>query len=257
MRTLGIDLASQPANTAGCLIRWDTSQARVEHLEIGLDDGTVAHLAEGCVKVGNDAPFGWPEPFVGFLQAHATNALDAATWTSARLDAFRFRRTDVVVQETTGLWPLSVSSDRIAITAMRCAGLLAMLDASNRSGGGQVVEVYPAAALKRWGFDSRGYKGSRNLTVLARLIDKLQCRCSWLVLTEEQTSLCTRSDHAFDALVSALVARAAMRNLTLPIPPELHRLAAIEGWVHIPEPGSLSRLTDQEPLPATLHPGIL
>ncbi|HEV2108843.1 MAG TPA: hypothetical protein VGR16_11315, partial [Thermomicrobiales bacterium] len=66
-----------------------------------------------------------------------------------------------------------------------------------------------------------------------------------LVLSTEQASLCAQNDHAFDALISALIARAAMLNLTVPIPHELQRLAAIEGWIHIPEPGSLSRLTEE------------
>jgi hypothetical protein len=67
-----------------------------------------------------------------------------------------------VVREQAGLVPLSVSADRIAHVALRCAVLLAELDASgrpvDRSGSGHVVEVYPAASLRRWGLDHPGYK---------------------------------------------------------------------------------------------------
>ena len=59
------------------------------------------------------------------------------------------RRTDVFVHEQLRLTPLSVSADRIAHVAFRCAVLLAKLDAADapvdRSGSGPVAEVYPAA----------------------------------------------------------------------------------------------------------------
>jgi hypothetical protein len=61
-----------------------------------------------------------------------------------------------------GVNPLSVSADRIAHAAFRCAGLLARLAALgepvDRAGSGVVVEVYPAAALRRLGLTHRGYK---------------------------------------------------------------------------------------------------
>jgi Protein of unknown function (DUF429) len=60
------------------------------------------------------------------------------------------RRTDVFVHEQLRLTPLSVSADRIAHVAFRCAVLLAKLDAADapvdRSGSGPVAEVYPAAS---------------------------------------------------------------------------------------------------------------
>ena len=74
-----------------------------------------------------------------------------------------FRRTDQVVHAATGRWPLSVSADRIAYPAMRCAGLLARLAATGRpvrrSGiDSLVAEVYPAAALRIWELPTAGYK---------------------------------------------------------------------------------------------------
>jgi hypothetical protein len=65
------------------------------------------------------------------------------------------RRTDVFVHEQLGLTPLSVSADRIAHVALRCAVLLTKLPAArgpmDRSGSGPVAEVYPAASLRGWG----------------------------------------------------------------------------------------------------------
>ena len=72
------------------------------------------------------------------------------------------RRTDVFVHEQLRLTPLSVSADRIAHVAFRCAVLLAKLDAADapvdRSGSGPVAEVYPAASLHSWGLTYRSYK---------------------------------------------------------------------------------------------------
>jgi len=45
-------------------------------------------------------------------------------------------------------------------------------------------------------------------------------------------------------LVAALVARAAMRGLTEPIPLGLRAAALREGWIAIPREGSLGELVD-------------
>ena len=59
--------------------------------------------------------------------------------------------------------PLAVAADRIAMTAMRAARLLAKVHDSgesvDRSGKThRFVEVYPAAALKTWGLRFKSYK---------------------------------------------------------------------------------------------------
>ena len=94
------------------------------------------------------------------------------------------RETDRVVREATarplrdgedkrrGKRPLSVSTDRIAYTAMRCARILAVVGEADGkpvdlAGGGRVAEVYPDAALREWGIwpddwdrERLGYKGT-------------------------------------------------------------------------------------------------
>ena len=66
----------------------------------------------------------------------------SAEWRST----LAYRVTDKAVHDTTHLMPLSVVADRIAYTAMRCAGLLAQLARKgqpvDRCGTGVVVEVY-------------------------------------------------------------------------------------------------------------------
>jgi len=66
--------------------------------------------------------------------------------------AVRYRRTDLAIwQMMTGGPPLSVSTDKIALPAMRAAAILSRLPQPVALDGSEiVVEVYPAAALKRW-----------------------------------------------------------------------------------------------------------
>jgi hypothetical protein len=88
------------------------------------------------------------------------------------IDQIRYRETDRFVRTKQELGfhisPLSVSSDRIAYYASRCAGLLhqlvsraeVRLDRLGDCSG--VFEVCPAVALAAWGLPHKGYKsGSR------------------------------------------------------------------------------------------------
>lgn len=247
MRTLGVDLASQPAKTAACVVAWQAGRATAETPRLGLADGDLLTMAAGCEAVGIDAPFGWPQPFVDFLAEEG-----APPWDAARRDALCFRRTDRRVWAALGRPPLSVSSDRIALPAMRCAGLLRALGVADRSGGGRVVEVYPAVALKRWGLLAKGYKAPRRAprrlgeaaadAPLPLLFGALLAACPWLEIGEVAAALCRRDDDAFDALVAALIARAAALGLTERPAPEEEDLARVEGWIAVPVAGSLGRL---------------
>jgi len=242
-RTLGIDLASQPATTAGCVIDWAVTGATVRAVLVGLDDAAVVALVNGCEKVGIDAPFGWPAPFAAFVGEQAVGQPETVPWSPGRRDALRFRQTDFVVRGVLGRWPLSVSSDLIAITAMRCAGLLASLGVGDRSGAGRVVEVYPAVALQRWSLPSSGYKGlAGRATALPNLFRALLAACPWLDVPEPVARTCAASDHALDALVCALVARAVAIGATERPGDSEREHARVEGWIAIPTADALGRL---------------
>ena len=200
-------------------------------------------------RVGVDCPFGWPTPFVEAVTAHQS----FEPWPGRDLppDPFRrtlrLRRTDEYVAETTKTTPLSVSADRLGATAIRLATILDRLaitgERVDRSGAGRFLEVYPAAALKRWGLPNTGYKaGPHKLDALGKLMDLLQNRAPWLEFPESARNMCRLSDHAFDALISALVARAAAGGLTDPPPADATRAAATEGWIHLPAGDSLEGL---------------
>jgi predicted nuclease with RNAse H fold len=239
MLTAGIDLAAEDANTAVARIRWTDVTAYVEDALVGANDDLLAKAVSTSDKAGIDCPFGWPGPFVDFIAAHhvgrlATNtALVGREWRKS----LAWRRTDYVTHRLTGLVPLSVAADRIAHTAMRCAALLARLADDghpvDRAGGGTVVEVYPAASLKQWGLPHRGYKGRPNVAVLQELVDRLTAAAPWLVLGQFE-ALCRRSDHAVDAVVAALTARAAILGRVTGPDPADRTVAATEGWIAIP-----------------------
>lgn len=248
--TFGIDLASQPKKTAGCLVAWTDRDASVADLKIGLTDADILTLAEGADIVAIDAPFGWPQPFKDFVTGSAPSR-EASVWNAESRDQLCFRRTDLYVRRVLGRPPLSVSSDKIAIPAMRCAGLLDRLGVMDRSGIGRVVEVYPAVALQVWNFASRNYKGgtrtvSHQSENLAILVQSLVAACPWLRLSDEITRLCSHNDDAFDAMIAAFVGRASALDLTISPPEEELALAMTEGWIAVPRPGTLSQLVGNQ-----------
>lgn len=245
MSVLGIDLAARAKKTYACVLE-DGAGTLAGELFAGCDDDRLLELAEGRAKVAIDAPFGWPRAFVNALDAHRR----FEPWPApddGLPDAFRaalsFRATDRVVMHTRR--PLSVSTDKLGATAMRCAYLLhrwsSTGEAVDRAGGQRFVEVYPAAALVRWGLDGWGYKGTdkRPLGVLTR---RLFAGLPQLALSQRDRALCESVDDAFDALVAALVAQAARLGLTDAPPQDRCEQAQEEGWIHLPLRGSLGLL---------------
>jgi hypothetical protein len=262
--TLGIDLASQPRNTALCVVAWGRERGEVVTLAHGewdgvrLDDRVLIGAACGNrpgesdakrpAKVAIDAPFGWPDPFVRALEAHHS----LGRWPTRPAEPrwhFERRETDRFVHEHAEKLPLSVSTDRIAYPAMRCAALLAALEeklgaeAAARDGTGLVVEAYPDAALRCWLRDmwkpkAPSYKGAsdaaraRRTLVADTLVERLGERFD---ISGDRREQCRASDDCLDALVCALVGRAvALGHTIAPAGDEQHRLARTEGWIHLP-----------------------
>ncbi len=247
--TVGIDLAAEAARTAVAWLDWSSAGARLVRVELGADDGLIVEAVTGASKAGIDCPFGWPDRFVEFVSAHRAGHVRVPEGLAGRVwrRDLALRVTDQVVHAQTGLTPLSVSADRIGHATMRCAALLAELARRgrpvDRRGGGAVVEVYPAACLKRWELPFRGYKRVANLTELGRLVDRLLEAAPWLDLGEYE-ALCRASDDATDAVVSALAARASALELVTVPEGEQAGPAATEGWIALPTT-SLDRLVTE------------
>ena len=234
MRTVGVDLSASPAKTAVACVDWDAERAVLTDLVVGADDTAIRRLVEGSTRIGIDSPFGWPDEFVDFVVAHHRNELSKGRELDdiARRRPLALRRTDLRIVDAGVGRPLSVSADQIAHVAFRCAGLLADLGVDDRVDG-WAVEAYPAGALKRWGLTSRGYKRAANVSVLAGLVVALEEAAPWLDLSVHAETM-ARDDDAFDAVITALIARAAELSRTV-LPDATDRpVAAREGWIHVP-----------------------
>ncbi|MDV7100016.1 DUF429 domain-containing protein [Gordonia amicalis] len=235
MRTVGVDLSASPAKTAVAVLDWFDDRAELTELVVGADDAEIRRLVDGATRIGIDSPFGWPDDFVEFVVAHHHQESQPGR----RLDEIAnrrplaLRRTDLWIAESGLGRPLSVSADQIAHVAFRCAGLLADLGVRDRVDS-WAVEAYPAGALKRWGLISRGYKRAANRTVLTELVDALRTTAPWLE-PAAHADLMGRDDDAFDAVITALIARAAALGRTTPPSAEDRAVASREGWIHVPD----------------------
>lgn len=200
--------------------------------ELRRDDDNLDMLIAGADVVGIDAPFGWPRAFV-----EAVAGWRGTVWSPEERKRMQFRETDLFVQRETGIWPLSVSTDRIALPAMRANALLQRHGVKDRSGGPsaqqpkpQFFEVYPAASLKSWGLTCRGYKltDPQCHRIRRTILRALRKQMPWLEVGDEYIE----SSDALDALIASLTARAAAQGLT--IKPGRGQIAAArrEGWIH-------------------------
>jgi len=268
--TMGIDLAAQARGTAVCLLAWPHAAppellmlGRGESAEgVAFDDEWLAGTATGrrrehpgvVTKVGIDDPFGWPVPFLDALAAHR----DGPVWPTTEKGStaiFRHRETDRATQarNPSGRWPLSVSSDRIAVPTMRCAAILAEIargrggHAVAREGSGLCCEVYPDPALRIWTEDSDASLGKTSY----KRADNSGARVALLAAIQEELpiadprgrlAMVEREDDYLDALLCALVARAVELGLTHAPTPAQKELARIEGWIHLPN-AALGELT--------------
>jgi predicted nuclease with RNAse H fold len=244
MITAGIDLAAEPKATALALIEWNNKQAKLQGLFLGVDDAQIVEEAKGANKIGIDCAFGWPVEFFEFLTQHMNpnqkpKGIDGAMEWRRTLS---FRETDRQVRKLTGRWPLSVSTDRLALTAMRNAGLLARFQEAgintDRAGEGTACEVYPGATLRLWGFDTAGYRTEESKR--AELLEKLNAHAPWLTLSSFEEQMLYSTD-CFDAVIAALAARAvALGSYSKPSKDQLAK-AKVEGWICLPS-GELSAL---------------
>lgn len=243
MLTAGLDLATEPAGTALATVEWWAGNAQLTTLRVDVDDDAILQVARTVEKFGIDCPLGWPRDFLVFLVAHDSGhaPVPADVTTRDWRRRLAYRDTDRAIRTATGITPLSVATDRIGRTAMRAAGLLARLaDAGHpvdRAGTGVMVEVYPAAALKLWDLTARGYKGARGRETLVDLLKTLRRSAPWLDLGS-YASLCGQNHDAFDAVVAALISRAAaLGQVTMPTDAQGWRLARTEGWIALPTSG--------------------
>jgi predicted nuclease with RNAse H fold len=230
--TVGVDLAAEPKRTAMVRISWTDERAQVTHAVGDVDDDQIVALSPDADKIGIDCPLGWPDAFVDFVVAHRDGGVTTPAATIGQRRPLAYRATDLYCRDVHQLRPLSVSADRIAHAALRCAALLPRLGVDDRSGAGRVVEAYPAGSLQVWGLQHRRYKDdpAQIRRALASITDRVG-----LEFATATRAACEASDHAFDALVVALTARAAAQHPP-EIPIEFADQARREGWISLPDP---------------------
>jgi predicted nuclease with RNAse H fold len=244
VRTLGVDLAAAAKKTAVAVIEWADGTARLAQLSLDVGDEEIVRLFGTSDMTGIDCPLGWPDAFLPFIAGHlsfdAHPVLDHDGIEGRRLLAYR--DTDRFVTGQTGLIPLSVSADRLAHPAMRCAVIQAKIardyGPQARDGSGRLAEVYPAASLKLWGLPTRGYKGrgAPETERLAVALGALSAAAPWLDLAGHDDRLAA-SDDMFDALIASLTGRAVALGRTLRPEGRNPAAALTEGWIHLPRGG--------------------
>ncbi|MGQ0467157.1 MAG: DUF429 domain-containing protein [Sporichthyaceae bacterium] len=228
--TVGIDLAASAKNTALSTITWDGAGARVDRVVVGVDDRTAIEAMNSPATVGIDCPFGWPRKFVELMASHAAGSTAPMPMPEGYKREYVLRETDRWIHREYGVTPLSVAADLIAHAAIRLAGLFTHLDVEvARDGSGRIAEVYPALAMRVWGLSFGGRKSS--LGAVDTAVDHLLAAAPWLDLGAHEPAVRV-SDHAFDAVLCALVARAVSLGLTAP--PSDRNAARSEGWIHVP-----------------------
>jgi len=258
--SVGVDLSVSRRRTAVVSVEWGDRCASVSEPRVGVGDEELLGLVAGAEWVGISAPFGWPTAMVSAVHSYGVSGM----WPEVDKVSFRYRRTDLFVRERlleeTGrkVWPLSVSSDGIALRAARLARLREEVGATrgrkfDRGGADGVVEVFPGSALLLWGFERGVYRrsdGSRGDEELMagreEFVSSLEAEAPWLKWVGGSREVCLGNEDAMDALICAFVARAAGLGLTRRPGVEVEDEAKREGWVHLPEKDGLRSLVSGE-----------
>lgn len=252
--TVGVDLAASARRTAVCRVDWGRRGRDRLAAEFVVPEGDedLLRLVRAADKTGLDCPLGWPSDFVATVVAHhrgerlppPARFRDRADGRPG-LDPLRFRLTDDLTWKATDMRPpLSVSTDLLGVVALRAAHLLDALAATGvpvpRDGSGPVAEVYPAAALRRWGIRvTRSYKSAtpEARAVREHIVGLLEAGLG-LPLSEPVRAWCADSHDRLDALLCALVARAVQVGDTeWPGTADERAAARVEGWIHLPGTG--------------------
>ncbi|MCW2920647.1 MAG: hypothetical protein JWL76_521 [Thermoleophilia bacterium] len=243
--TIGVDLATAPAATGLCVLDVPTMRATIVPTPAERTITAIAELAAhwwaetgGRLRIGIDAPFGWPAGWVELL-TRARELGDVQAGVSAQdgshaiAQPLRWRLTDVELSAWShrALRPMTPSMDRLAATTVRCVDLAHLRDAGipvARDGAladgtpSAAFEVYPTASLFAWGLVAKGGRREARSRFLSEVSQRI-----------EAPGLGASHEHDVDSLIAALTVAGSMRAMR----PEDGdpRVLAIEGVMHVPE----------------------
>lgn len=235
----GIDLAAEARSTGLATLSVGESSVLVADVAVGVADEQLIEAVTHSAGTGVDVPLGWPMAFVELIQQHANQTLAAPETTAGSWRrTLALRTTDLEVHRRTGLTPLSVSANLIAYPAFRWAGVEARLRERNidvsRDGSGVIAEVYPAAALYRWGIPHTGYKGRQRQQVRQTMVQAISRQFKTLDWNGF-ADFAVADDNALDAVVSALVQYQIHGGHCQEPPEHLRAIAQREGWIWVPK----------------------
>lgn len=254
---LGVDLAVNLRDTGLCqLISRGDELAAVFPAIPETDDDLLNLIAAEEEVVGIDVPLGWPADFAAAVARYMAGP--DGQWTEDEdefaASYFRLRETDKALvaygaTQDVKLSPMSITADKLGAPAMKAAWIMSELSRRDdsftvdRTGReGMIVEVYPAAAIKLWQLDFPKYK---NLSAIESAAALATCREKIAAQGLPISGIGgLTTEHQLDALICALVARAARRNLTVVPDPARHSWAtlSVEGWIHAPKPNTFHQL---------------
>ena len=237
MHIAGLDLAAEPKGSALTILHWSGHKAKVLEIAESVSDERILRVATSVEKLGIDCALGWPIEFSAFIRGHSdiTQYQDAFDGNIDWRRRLAYRETDRQVRQATGHWPLSVSTDRLSMTALRCAGLMSQLRSAghnvDRAGLGKIVEIYPAASMRIWGLQFAGYRNSPDAR--RSLLEDLIAGAPWLELSGYE-DLMIQSCDAFDSVIAALATLSVCLGKSTNPSDEDLATAQIEGWIHLP-----------------------
>ena len=246
---LGIDLSSQPERTAVCVLQQNTPNVfKIQEMKIGCNDAQLHDFIKQTKFIGIDAPFGWPIAFQNAVTTWNTcDWNDSMVWEKVLegkkilQEKLRLRETDRRLQEMKiGVTPLSVSTDKISLPAMRAMLLLKRFGVKDKTGmtpfnDKHFYEVYPAATLACWKMNRAGYKKADAISIRQKIVEQITQKFSFVDSADDLIS-CTKTDHQLDALICALTAfKASIKQTNWPPPSDLDEsVIHQEGWIHLP-----------------------
>ncbi len=244
MQIIGIDCASKPEKTGVALGEYQNNTIFIHTVFMGNKKQSIADLLFPYLKTNEnillaiDAPLGWSEPMGRLLAKH-----QAGEPIEEEQDRFFRRITDTFIHQQTGKLPLEVGADRIARTAHSALKIIGelrtkgfhfqmvweanFLEKSKKTLG--VIEVYPGATLKQYGFISSAYKGesdgekTKRLEMIANLETHLPTITQFPDLQDNADML--------DAAICLLCAKDFIEGKSMP--PTDITLAKKEGWIWV------------------------
>lgn len=267
MMTVGIRLFENPGHSATCVIRWNAGQASVDvrPRSLGVEGLANEVTAWNPAAIAVGAPFGWPS-----AMANAASRWRPGGRWEATTDGDRWlRRTETVTchrvygmpsipeneRIPSHLKPLIIETLKPAMVTWHCS---ALLDALSRRGAeiltdqvGQpfpadgrvrVVEACPISTMQVWGISRVTCKATGPQAVRREILGSLEKigADGWITWQGTSRRRCVEWDGALDALMCAMVARAAALGLVHPPAPEDQAVARVEGWIALPVTPSLS-----------------